>query len=289
VPELPDDLVLPDGFAAGSPTAPATPRDAASVVLLRDTAAGPEAFLLRRAAGMAFAAGMTVFLGGGVDPRDADVSVGWTGPEPAWWARRFGCDLRLATALVCAAVRETFEEAGVLLAGRDAHGVVADTAAYADARQALEAREVSLAQFLAEAGLVLRADLLCPWGNWITPVEEVRRYDTRFFVAALPQGQRADGVTTEADDSGWRRPADALTEWKQGHRFLLPPTWTTLGELAEYGTVADAMAAERAISPIMPRVLRRDGVLRVVLPGNPEYDTADTHLDARIDDRLEGQ
>jgi 8-oxo-dGTP pyrophosphatase MutT (NUDIX family) len=290
VPELPDDLVLPEGFASGPSTGvPATPRDAASVVLLRDTVEGPEAFLLRRAAGMAFAAGMTAFLGGGVDPRDADVSVAWTGPDPDWWARRFGCHPRLATALVCAAVRETFEEAGVLLAGPDAHSVVADTAAYADARQALEARAISLAQFLAEAGLVLRADLLRPWANWVTPAEEVRRYDTRFFVAALPEGQRADGGTSEADDVTWRRPVDALADWQQGRRFLLPPTWTTLAELAECGTVAEAMAAERVITSIMPRVVRRDGVLRVVLPGDPEYDTAATHLDAHVDDHLEAE
>ncbi|WP_225978316.1 NUDIX hydrolase [Gandjariella thermophila] len=290
MPELPDDLVLPEGFAPGPPAGgPVTPKDAASVVLLRDTACGPEALLLRRAAGMAFAAGMTAFLGGGVDPRDADVSVGWTGPEPAWWARRFGCEAGLATALVCAAVRETFEEAGVLLAGPDAHSVVADTAAYGDARRALETREISLAQFLADAGLVLRADLLRPWANWITPEEEVRRYDTRFFVAALPDGQRADAVTREADDVAWRRPEDALADWKQGRRFLLPPTWTTLAELAKYRSVAEAMAAERTITAIMPRVVRRGGVLRVVLPDDPEYDAAATHLDARPDDDLESR
>src|SRR2546423_14928145 len=95
---------------------------------------------------MAFAGGMTVFPGGGVDARDAEEAVAWAGPSPAWWAQRFGCTSALARSLVAAVVRETFEESGVLLAGRDADSVVADTSRYADARQALEARELSLAR-----------------------------------------------------------------------------------------------------------------------------------------------
>ncbi|HEX5402792.1 MAG TPA: NUDIX hydrolase, partial [Pseudonocardiaceae bacterium] len=98
---------------------PAVPRHAATVILARDGAAGIEVFLLRRVMGMAFAGGMTVFPGGGVDQRDADASVAWTGPPADWWAERFGCEPGLARALVCAAVRETFEESGVLLAGPD--------------------------------------------------------------------------------------------------------------------------------------------------------------------------
>jgi 8-oxo-dGTP pyrophosphatase MutT (NUDIX family) len=288
VSEVPRDIVLPEGFDVLSPTdEPVAPRDAATVVLLRDGPSGLEVFLLRRAVGMAFAAGMTVFPGGGVDLRDADIPVGWSGPEPAWWGRRFDCDASMATALVCAAVRETFEEAGVLLAGPDAHSVVGDTAPYAEARRALVDRELSLAEFLADAGLVLRADLLCPWANWVTPAEETRRYDTRFFVAALPGGQRADGITTEADDVAWRRPGDALTDWKSGHLGLLPPTWTTLAELDEYRSVAEVMAAERSISKVVPRVVRSGGVLRLVLPGHPDYDNAPAHLDPRADDHLE--
>ena len=286
--ELPDELVLPEEMVPATPLAePVVPRDAATVVLTRDGAAGLEVFLLRRVAGMAFAGGMTVFPGGGVDRRDADTSLAWTGPEPAWWARCFGCDPALATALVCAAVRETFEESGVLLAGPDADSVVADTAPYAEARAALVAREFSLAQFLAENGLVLRADLLRPWANWITPAEEPRRYDTRFFLAALPPGQRADGVTTEAEDAAWQTPADALADWRAGRRGLLPPTWVTLADLAEHDSVAAAMAARRAVSPIIPKVVRRGGVLRVVLPGDPEYGTAAAHLDPHPGDTLE--
>src|SRR5262249_5045926 len=154
--DLPNELVLPEGFVpAEVPDPPVTPRDSATIMLIRDAErAGIEVFLLRRVVGMAFAGGMTAFPGGSVDPRDADTSVAWHGPEPAWWAKRFSVAPGLARALVCAAVRETFEESGVLLAGQDSSSVVSDTRPYAEARQALVEREVSLAQFLAEANLV---------------------------------------------------------------------------------------------------------------------------------------
>ncbi|XVS64772.1 NUDIX hydrolase [Actinosynnema sp. CA-299493] len=265
--ELPDELVLPASPALPDLTGPpARPRDAATVVLVRDGAAGLEAFLLRRVAGMAFAGGMTVFPGGGVDRRDADTSVAWSGPPPSWWASRFGCPVELATALVCAAVRETFEESGVLLAGPSSTSVVADTAAYASARTALVARELSLAQFLASEGLVLRADLLRPWANWLTPVEEPRRYDTYFFVAVLPEGQRADGATTEASDAAWQRPAEALADWKGGRRALMPPTWVTLTELDELGSVSAVVDASRTVSKVIPKLVREGSVYRVVVP-----------------------
>ncbi|HKS45364.1 MAG TPA: NUDIX hydrolase [Amycolatopsis sp.] len=250
-------------FSDAVPENPAVPRDAATVVLLRDTDQGLEVFLQRRVAAMAFAAGMTVFPGGGVDERDADASVGWTGPEPARWAEWFSATESGARALVCAAVRETFEESGVLLAG-SGNGVVGDARLYAEARQALVSRELSLAAFLAGAGLTLRADLLRPWAHWITPVQEKRRYDTRFFAAVLPAGQHADGATTEADASGWQRPADALTDAEAGRSVLMPPTWHTLTELAEFGSAAEALAAERTVEAIIPTLIREEDRIRVV-------------------------
>jgi 8-oxo-dGTP pyrophosphatase MutT (NUDIX family) len=279
---LPASMV-PDEF----PDPPVTPKDAATVVLLRDTDAGLEAFLLRRVVGMAFAGGMTVFPGGGVDRRDADAAIAWTGPDAEWWAARFDCPVPLARALVCAAVRETFEESGVLLAGPSATSVVSDTRPYAAARRSLVEREFSLAQFLADAGLVLRADLLQPWANWVTPAEEPRRYDTKFFIAALPAGQRADGSTSEADHAEWRRPEEAIGLWKKGERGLLPPTWMTLADLAEIPSVSAAMATDRTIAKIIPKVIRDGRVLRPVLPGHPDYDRAVGHLDPRPDDTLE--
>ena len=128
---LPDALVAQARAYASGDAAPAEPRDAATVVLLRPGATGPDVYLLRRQTSMAFAGGMCVFPGGGVDPRDFDdelVDRGlWAGPSPAEWAERLGCEEPKARALVCAAVRETFEESGVLLAGAGADSVVADT------------------------------------------------------------------------------------------------------------------------------------------------------------------
>lgn len=265
--ELPEELVLPSGaLPATTPDPPAPTRDAASVLLVRDGERGLEVFLQRRVLGMAFAGGMTVFPGGGVDPRDADTSVEWAGPPPSWWAGRFGCGEEVARALVCAAVRETFEESGVLLAGPSASEVVADASAYFAERRALERRELSLAAFLAGARLVLRADLLRPWANWVTPVEEPRRYDTRFFTAALPDGQLADGVTSEASDAVWQRPSEAIADWEGGRRLLLPPTWVALADLAELGTVAEALAVEREVDRVIPKLVRDGDVVRVVLP-----------------------
>ncbi|MFI6100986.1 NUDIX hydrolase [Lentzea sp. NPDC051213] len=263
---MPEDMTLPGNLVPTSPvTQPAEARDAVTVVLLRDGAPGLEAFLLRRVKGMAFAGGMTVFPGGGVDQRDADTSVAWAGPPPSWWAAAFGVDDALARAFVCAAVRETFEESGVLLAGPDPSSVVEDTSAFAAARQQLVDRELSLAQFLAGEGLVLRADLLRPWANWVTPYDEPRRYDTRFFVAALPTGQRADGETTEASDAAWQTPAAAIEDAQEGRRMLMPPTWRTLDEVGALGTVAAVMAAERSVEKIIPKLVRDGDVIRVVL------------------------
>jgi 8-oxo-dGTP pyrophosphatase MutT (NUDIX family) len=270
---LPEDRSLPMGFVPETPPErPATPKDAATVVLLRDGATGPEVFLQRRVKGMPFAGGMTVFPGGGVDQRDADVSVSWSGPDANWWAERFGCSPELARALVCAAVRETFEESGVLLAGPDAATVVGDTSHYADARAALVSREQSLAEFLSDEALVLRADLLRPWANWLTPEREPRRYDTRFFLAAMPDGQRADAVTSEAAEAYWATPQQALADFGDGRCHLLPPTLVTLGELAECGNLAAALATERTLGKIIPKLVRRNDRWYAVLPGEPGYE-----------------
>ena len=171
---------------------------------------------------MPFAGGMTAYPGGGVDPRDADTDIAWAGPSPAQWAAAFGCDERVARELVCAAVRETFEEAGVLLAGPPTAGrrpgVVPDVSGddWEEQRQALLTRELSLAELLAGRGLAVRSDLLRPFAHWITPPVEPRRYDTKFFAAALPAGQEARDVSSEADEASWLTPAAALAEMRGG-------------------------------------------------------------------------
>ena len=262
---------------AGSGSPAVTPKDAATVVLLRDTGAGPEAYLLRRVSSMAFAAGMYVFPGGTVDPRDADAAVPWTGPAPQVWAGPLSADASLTGALVCAAVRETFEESGVLLAGPDAGSVVGDTtgADWEEDRQALLDRRLAFSELLRRRGLLLRADLLRPWAHWITPDFEERRYDTRFFVAALPGGQRTRDVGGEADRVEWVRPADAVRARREGRLSLLPPTLVTLEELSAYPTVTEALAAadQRTIATIVPRPVLAGDEVRLLLPGDPGYDT----------------
>src|ERR1700723_1603618 len=236
-------------------------RPAATVMLLRETANGIAGFLMRRHAGMEFAAGTVVFPGGGVDDRDRNADIAWAGPPPAWWAERFGVEPELAEALVCAAARETFEECGVLFAGPadDPSAIVGDASVYRESRQALADRTLSFGDFLRRENLVLRADLLRPWANWVTPKEErTRRYDTYFFVGALPEGQRADGDNTETDRADWITPAEALADFADSRTFLLPPTWTQLDSLAGR-TVAEVLALERQIVTVEPHLAEKDG------------------------------
>ena len=238
---------------------PLTPRPAATVMLIRegrDSSRGISVFLMRRHSAMEFAAGVMVFPGGGVDDRDRNAQIAWTGPPPSWWAQRFGVETELAEALVCAAARETFEECGVLFAGPadDPGGIVGDASVYRESRLALADRTLSFADFLRTENLVLRSDLLRPWANWVTPeAERTRRYDTFFFVGALPEGQRADGENTESDRAGWSTPQAAIDDFAAGRCFLLPPTWTQLDSLAGR-TVADVLAVERQIVTVQPNL-----------------------------------
>ncbi len=172
---------------------PSVPRDAATVILLRQ-APELEAFLLRRTRALEFAPGACVFPGGSVDERDADPAIGetaWAGPSPADLGDQLGIAADRARALVCAAVRETFEESGVLLAGSSPTDLVRDGGVLAGDRRRLLDGSVSLGGLLSRRGLVLRADLLTPWARWITPEVSPRRFDTWFFAAALPPGQTA--------------------------------------------------------------------------------------------------
>jgi 8-oxo-dGTP pyrophosphatase MutT (NUDIX family) len=247
------------------------PRQAATVLLLRNGVPGLEVYLLRRTKGMPFAGGMTAYPGGGVDPRDGDTEIAWVGPSPAEWAEAFGCDERTARELVCAAVREMFEEAGVLLAGDSQTGaVVPDVSGddWEEQRQALLARDLSLAELLAGRGLALRSDLLRPFAHWITPPAETRRYDTKFFAAALPVGQEARHVSGEADEASWLTPSAALAELSAGARPMLPPTTHTLGQLEPFPDVAAALAGSppEPLQPISPTFEKTPDGTWAVLP-----------------------
>ncbi len=270
--------------AVADGSAPAAePRHAATVVLLRDADPGPgvEVYVLRRVASMVFAGGMYVFPGGSVDPRDADAELRWAGPPAADWTVPLDAPVPLARALVCAAVRETFEEAGVLLAGSDhQHTVHVDDRVkhWAGEQAALLDRTSSMADVLRRNDLVLRADLLRPWAHWVTPELEPKRFDTRFFVAALPRGQQPVHFTGESDASEWVRPTDAVRRHASGEMDMLPPTVLTLAELAEYRDVDSVLdtATTRPVRRVLPRVVVSGDDVLLLLPGDPDYPDVDS-------------
>ncbi|OKJ17405.1 NUDIX hydrolase [Kitasatospora sp. CB01950] len=271
MPEMPPSWPARIRALATGELVPAAPRAAATVVLLRDSATGPEAYLLRRRTTMAFAGGMYAYPGGGVDPRDREVRPPWAGPSTAEWAERLGVDEPTACAVVCAAVRETFEEAGVLLAGPDDRTLVEPGDRSAE-RAALESHELSLAEFLRNHQLVLRSDLLAAWARWVTPEFEERRFDTWFFVAALPAGQAAADTVGEADRVAWMTPADAVAGFHDGRFGMMPPTVTVLRELTPVRTAAEALtaAADRKVTPVLGRAELAGDRMTVRWPGYDE-------------------
>jgi 8-oxo-dGTP pyrophosphatase MutT (NUDIX family) len=238
---------------ADSGVTPAQPRLAATVVLMRPAESGFEVYAQQRAATMTFAPNMYAFPGGSVDPRDMGAEVGWAGPAPDWWAQRLNLSADEAQAVVCAAVREVFEECGVLLAGPDESTVVGDVSSstWEEVRVALLDHSIALADLLAREQFVLRSDLLRPWARWLTPEFEPRRFDTYFFLARLPSGQTTRDVGGEATQSVWQSATEIA--------FLpmLPPTVHTLRQLATYDTIEDAFAAAAGrdvTTPVQPRL-----------------------------------
>lgn len=205
-------------------------------------AAPVDVFMLRRCSTMAFVPDAVVFPGGGMDQRDLEGDVPWAGPEPEVWARAMSCTPEWARAVITAAAREVFEESGVLLAsdvnGEPAHDARGDH--WAAERAAVANRSLSFGAFLSEAGLVLRSDQLRLRSHWVTPESEARRYDTYFFLARLPEGQHADGRTTEAVEAAWIAPGEALARFDAGLLKLVPPTISNLTSLTRAASVDEA-------------------------------------------------
>jgi 8-oxo-dGTP pyrophosphatase MutT (NUDIX family) len=235
----------------------AQPRRASTVMLVRDGARGTEVFMLKRVAGMAFAPSMHVFPGGGVDPRDADEGLPWGGPSPAEWADRLGCTPAEAQMFVVAAIREVFEEVGVLLASETADGPLVDPhdEMWVGVRQGLVSRDLSLAEVLHERNLVLRSDLIVAKAHWLTPAFEPRRFDTWFFAAMMPAHQVADGETTEAETAEWVVPAELLESYAAGRAALLPPTVVCVEEVRDASSAADFVAHSDDLPLIMPVIV----------------------------------
>jgi len=215
-----------------------TVRPAATVVLLRDTDAGIETFIMRRVASMAFAPNMHVFPGGRVDEVDVRERVHFIHSDAATLAARGSADEAGISALYSCAVRETAEEAGIVIAKRDLEG-----------RLSIDPRALPIVD------------------HWVTPETEAHRYDVRFFAAAVADGQ-ASLTTTEADQAGWISPAEALAQFAAGRMAMLPPTESVLLRLTSFSSAGDFLsdARERVVVPLLPRQLADDdGRLRWAL------------------------
>jgi 8-oxo-dGTP pyrophosphatase MutT (NUDIX family) len=252
-------------------------RPAATVIVLRDTVAGPEVFLVRRHHAVAFMAGAHVFPGGRVDQGDDSGDASWCDGVVEARTKLPGVAPDAALAFHLATARELFEEAGVLLA-RDTTGQHVSLAARADHdrfkdhRAELNAGRRTLREIVETERLRLALDALVHYAHWVTPPIEIRRFDTQFFVTRVPAEQTPVHDDHEATDSVWIRPADAIAAVGRGDIVLPPPTWASLRELQRFTSVDAALlwAQTRTVYRREPRVTTDpDGTRRIVLPGDP--------------------
>lgn len=267
-------LDAPDfiGYTTGWDRDVVAPRLSATVMLLRDSVPGrtawriddgvfpanfvdnqsSEVFMIRRASTMAFEPNAMVFPGGCVDRRDADCDLPWSGPSIGRWAEWMKCSERDARLVIVAAVRELFEESGVLLATpRDvSENLDLRDPMWRGVRSALARHEISFSEVLNHYDLVLRSELLCVVENALTPANEPRRYDTYFFAAMLPEGQAADGETSEADAAGWCTPAYAIREADAGRWKVVTPTFLALTLLGNANSSKSFVSMRRIVDKI---------------------------------------
>lgn len=263
-------------------------RDAATVMLLRDTAGGLEVFMLRRNLNSDFVGGAYVFPGGGVDDHDrhVDLDAVCQGRTDASASAQLGIE-RGGLAYWVAAVRECFEEAGLLLA-RPAGSPNGDLVRFDDPvvaarfdrhRTAVDTGERRLVEVCLEEGLQLAVDTIHYFSHWITPLGAPRRYDTRFFVARAPDAQVGLHDDREVIENLWVRPSDALARHRAGDLEMIFPTVRSLEALEPFGCVADVIAAAAAVEvvpAILPRIVAEPGGgFRIALPTDDDYDTGE--------------
>jgi 8-oxo-dGTP pyrophosphatase MutT (NUDIX family) len=262
-------------------TAP-VPRDASTVIVIRNADRGVEVFCVQRHARSKFLGGAVVFPGGKLDASDA--APIWdelaTAPHPRAIAFA-GEDGAAPTprSLAVAACRETLEEGAILpvmggsLTDADVTRMSAD----------LRAGQKGLADALAERGLKLAVDALVPWARWITPEAEARRFDARFFLLALPEGQVGRHDDHETTMSFWATPQEVLDRFFRGLIFLAPPTTRTLELLASAGDVEGAMAiaARQSLRSICPRFMAggEGGAPYLALPGDPSHEVRERRVE----------
>lgn len=256
---------------------PVEPVDAATVILVRrgEPVGSPwQCFMVRRHVRSEFAADVFVFPGGKVDPDDRDPALA---PLIEGHPAPFGANTGEWFALRVTAIRELFEEAGVLLAYREAGGVLRlrgeEVERFGEYRRRTHGGSLSLLELARMERLRYAADRLHPFSRWITPVVSPRRYDTRFFVAEMPHGQEPLHDAVETTDSAWIAPAEALERSRRGDFPLVFATEKHLERMAQFPSI-EHMIAETAtadLQPIMPRVVQRAGQTAFLLPGDEGY------------------
>jgi 8-oxo-dGTP pyrophosphatase MutT (NUDIX family) len=248
---------------------PATPRPSAALVLLRDVMEegneGIELFMVRRHIQSDFAPDVFVFPGGTVKQEDRTL-------ESSMMALPQDSATALGTGFRAAAIRECFEEAGVLLARRgdqplDFTGAEAER--FASYRTQLQRKEITLNEIVAREGLTLLTDALLHWAHWITPEAWPKRFDTHFFLAEAPQGQLAAHDDLETTESVWIAPEVALSGFESGAFPLVFATIHQLRDLSEFASYARAHERFAAVTPetIMPRIVEREGASVILMPG----------------------
>ena len=255
------------------------PLPAATVTLVRDAPRGLEVLMLQRSHSLNFMPGVYVFPGGALDAADGspEMQAMCAGLEDEAASRALGVE-RGGIAYWVAAIREAFEEAGILLA-YDAsgnmvslHGDAAER--YRAHRSSLDERRGDFGAIVREEGLRLAVDRLTYFGHWITPVRAPRRYDTRFFLAVAPERQEARHDNYETIAHVWMRPQEALDLCARETLNMRFPTIKTLEQFTQCATAAELVAvlsSTRVVRPLLPRTTR-DG--RTLLPGDPGYDEA---------------
>ena len=253
------------------------PRPAATLLLLRDGSLGPEAFLLQRTQNAAFLAGAHVFPGGALDKADRDVRVlrRVAGISDAQASARLGIESG-GLAYWVAAIRECFEEAGILLAeSEDGRALDARrVASLAQYRGALHAGKLAFHEFLEKERLLLRGTELAYFGHWITAPGRARRFDTRFFLALAPEGQPGAHDGTELIDSLWLRPVEALERQARGAMELVFATKNTLADLQRFARARDAFEHAREVEVETNRAcwaLGPDGAVALFRRRDPQY------------------
>jgi 8-oxo-dGTP pyrophosphatase MutT (NUDIX family) len=254
----------------------AEPRPASTVVLLRPSPERFEVFLVRRSDSVAFMGGAHVFPGGRVDPADRTGDAETMIDAATAAARMSDVSREDAIAHYVAALRELFEEAGVLLARQNGRMVTIDgdtSNRFAAHRHDLLAGTTSFAEIAAAEGLCLALDELTYFAHWVTPEIEIKRFDTRFFVARAPEGQTPVHDDGETIHSEWLDPADAVERSRKEEIALPPPTWTTLSTLAKFRSIDEVVqwAGRKPVPRVQPRFLERGGETLLMYPGDPLY------------------